>query len=238
MRQIWAPVTEFTVASTLWYEAACLNADNRKAAASYILTDHGFYNFPPTRKTIGERKTMVNYLELPIGDKSPEVFRAVIEIPLEGINKYEYDKELHVFRLDRNLYSPVHYPGDYGFIPSTLSDDGDPLDVLVLVDTPSFCGCIQEVRPIGLLEMLDQGVLDEKVLAVGKNNPRYSDVWNYSDIYPHILKEITHFFAIYKDLEGKRVEIKGWHDASYARDHVVRSAKQFEENKLKKATKA
>ena len=83
---------------------------------------------------------MVNYLELPVGEKCPEVINTVIEIPAEGINKYEYDKTLHVFRLDRNLYSPVHYPGDYGFIPSTLSEDGDPLDVLVLVDAPSFAG--------------------------------------------------------------------------------------------------
>ena len=86
---------------------------------------------------------------------------------------------------------------------------------------------MQEVRPIGLLEMLDQGMLDEKVLAVGKNNPRYTNVWNYTDIYPHMLKEITHFFSIYKDLEGKRVEMKGWRDAAYARDHVMHCAKQF-----------
>ena len=125
----------------------------------------------------------------------------------------------------------MHYPGDYGFIPSTLSDDGDPLDVLVLVPGPSFPGCVQEVRPIGLLEMLDQGVLDEKVLAVGKNNPRYTNVWNYTDIYPHMLKEITHFFSIYKDLEGKRVEMKGWHDAAYARDRVIRAVKMFDESK-------
>src|SRR5882762_9518225 len=157
---------------------------------------------------------MINYLELPIGDRAPEVFRAVIEIPKDGTNKFEYDKELHVFKLDRNLYSPVHYPGDYGFIPSTLSDDGDPL------------------------EMMDQGVLDEKVLAVGNNNPRYNNVWNYTDIYPHMLKEITHFFSIYKDLEGKRVEIKGWHDAAYARDHIVRSIKQFEDEKLRKSKQA
>ena len=111
---------------------------------------------------------MTNYLTLPVGAKAPEVVNCVIEIPLEGITKYEYDKDLHVFKLDRNLYSPVHYPGDYGFVPSTLSDDGDPLDVLVLVDAPSFPGCVMEVRPIGLLEMLDQGTLDEKVLAVGK----------------------------------------------------------------------
>jgi len=187
-------------------------------------------HLPNPKEKLGE---MINYLELPIGDRSPEVFRAVIEIPLDGTQKFEYDKQLHVFKLDRNLHSPVHYPGDYGFIPSTLSDDGDPLDVLVLVPGPSFPGCVQEVRPIGLLEMLDQGVLDEKVLAVGKNNPRFANIWNYTDIYPHMLKEITHFFSIYKDLEGKRVEMKGWRDAAYARDRVVIAAKQFQAGKTK-----
>jgi inorganic pyrophosphatase len=107
--------------------------------------------------------------------------------------------------------------------------------VLVLVPGPSFPGCVHEVRPIGLLEMMDQGVLDEKVLAVGKNNPRFANIWNYTDIYPHMLKEITHFFSIYKDLEGKRVEIKGWHDAAYARDRVILAAKQFVDAKAKKA---
>jgi inorganic pyrophosphatase len=174
---------------------------------------------------------MTNYLELPTGDQSPEVITVVIEIPLEGINKYEYDKKLHVFRLDRNLYSPVHYPGDYGFVPSTLASDGDPLDALVLVDAPSFPGCVMEARPIGVLEMTDQGLADEKVLCVGKNNPRYKDVWNYSEIYPHMLKEITHFFAIYKDLEGKRVEVKGWRDASFARSKVVEAQQRFAKNK-------
>jgi len=186
-------------------------------------TNKGSSAFP---KEINYR--MANYLELPVGERAPEVFRAVIEIPKGGTQKFEYDKQLHVFKLDRNLHSPVHYPGDYGFIPSTLSDDGDPLDVLVLVPDASFPGCVQEVRPIGLLEMLDQGTLDEKVLAVGKNNPRYTNVWNYTDMYPHLLKEITHFFAIYKDLEGKRVEVKGWHDAAYARDRVARAIKLFE----------
>lgn len=174
---------------------------------------------------------MANYLELPAGNNVPEVVNAVIEIPLEGVNKYEYDKQLHVFRLDRNLHSPVHYPGDYGFIPSTLSDDGDPLDVLVLVDRPSFPGCLQEVRPIGLLMMIDQGVPDEKVLAVGKGNPRYQNVEDYSQIYPHMLKEITHFFSIYKDLEGKRVEVSGWQDAAAARACILRSAENFKNNK-------
>jgi inorganic pyrophosphatase len=176
---------------------------------------------------------MVDYLTLPVGEEIPEVVHAVIEIPLEGINKYEYDKKLHVFRLDRNLYSPVHYPGDYGFIPSTLADDGDPLDVLVLVDAASFPGCLQEVRPIGVLEMLDQGKGDEKILAVGRNNPRYKDVWNYSEIYPHILREITHFFSIYKDLEGKRVEMKGWRDARHARNLILQCHQNFVENARK-----
>ncbi len=178
---------------------------------------------------------MTNYLELPVGNKSPEVINAVLEIPRGGVNKYEYDKQLHVFRLDRNLHSPVHYPGDYGFIPSTLSKDGDPLDVMVLVDDASFSGCLMEVRPIGLLDMLDQGVPDEKILAVGKGNPRYNDVWNYSEIYPHMLREITHFFAIYKDLEGKRVEVKGWRDAARAREVVVESAERFLASQMERA---
>jgi len=97
---------------------------------------------------------------------------------------------------------------------------------------------VMQVRPIGLLEMLDQGVLDEKVLAVGKNNPRYRDVWNYSEIYPHMLKEVTHFFSIYKDLEGKRVEIKGWHDAAHARDRVLYAVRNFEESRDKKPVEA
>lgn len=170
---------------------------------------------------------MLNYLQLPVGDEAPDTINAVIEIPYEGINKYEYDKKLHVFRLDRNLYSPVHYPGDYGFIPSTLSEDGDPLDVLVLVDAPSFPGCVMQVRPIGLLEMLDQGIPDEKVLAVGRRNPRYDDVQEFSEVYPHMLKEITHFFSIYKDLEGKRVEVKGWREAGYARKKVTEAVQAY-----------
>ena len=177
---------------------------------------------------------MPNYLELPVGKKAPELVNAVIEIPLEGISKYEYDKQLHVFRLDRNLFSPVHYPGDYGFIPSTLGDDGDPLDVLVLVDTPSFPGCLQEVRPIGVLEMIDQGEGDEKILCVGEGNPRYNDVKNYTDVYPHMLKEIRHFFSIYKDLENKSVEVNGWKDAAAAREIIVKAQKAFIENKKAK----
>src|SRR5438445_11304949 len=122
---------------------------------------------------------MTNYLNLPIGEKAPDEVNAVIEIPRGQTNKYEYAMQHHVFRLDRNLYSPVHYPGDYGFIPSTLSDDGDPLDTLVLVDAPSFTGCVMTGRPVGMLRMVDQGREDEKISGVGRNNPSYKDVPDY-----------------------------------------------------------
>ncbi len=172
--------------------------------------------------------------DLPAGANVPECITAVIEIPSGSRNKYELDKASGMLKLDRVLFSAVHYPGDYGFIPRTLHEDGDPLDVLVLVDAPSFPGCLMEVRPIGMLEMSDQGLPDEKILAVGNDNPRYKDVWNFSEIYPHMLKEITHFFSIYKDLEGKRVEVKGWRDASVARNTVIASQKRFAEGKAAK----
>ena len=116
---------------------------------------------------------MTDYTRLPIGPDAPQRVNAVIEIPKGSVNKYEYDKKLHVFRLDRTLFSPVHYPGDYGFIPGTLGDDGDPLDVLVLLESATFPGCLMEVRPIGVLRMLDQGRGDEKILAVAESDPVY-----------------------------------------------------------------
>ncbi len=171
---------------------------------------------------------MTNYLSLPIGEGAPDEVNAVIEIPRGQTNKYEYDKQLQVFRLDRNLYSPVHYPGDYGFIPSTLSEDGDPLDVLVLVDAPSFPGCVMTVRPIGILKMMDQGKADEKVLAVGINNPIYQNVRDYGEVYPHVLRGIEHFFTIYKELEAKTTTIVGWEDAPLARDVIAKCRALYE----------
>lgn len=170
---------------------------------------------------------MTNYLSLPIGDGAPGEVNAVIEIPRGTTNKYEYDKQLNVFRLDRNLHSPVHYPGDYGFIPSTLSPDGDPLDVLVLVDAPSFPGCLMTVRPVGVLTMIDQGKEDEKVLAVGINNPVLRDVHDYEELYPHLLLEIEHFFTVYKELEAKSTKILGWGDAAAARSVVKDSHDRY-----------
>ena len=173
---------------------------------------------------------MTNYLELPMGDEAPNLVTAVVEIPQDSINKYEYDKTLHVFRLDRNLFSPVHYPGDYGFIPRTLAKDGDPLDILILGDAPSFPGCVLSARPVGLFRMLDQGVEDEKVVAFAATNPTFSQIENYTSVYPQILREVEHFFAIYKDLEGKRTQALGWDDAEAARATILECHARFQES--------
>jgi inorganic pyrophosphatase len=170
---------------------------------------------------------MSDYLNLPIGKQSPEIVTAVIEIPKDSSNKYEYDKQLHVFRLDRNLHSPVHYPADYGFIPQTLAEDGDPLDILVLGEQPTFPGCIYYARPIGMFKMLDQGIHDEKILAYATGNPRYTQLTSYQEIPPHILLEIAHFFSIYKDLEGKRTKALGWSDCETAQQMIVSCHERF-----------
>jgi inorganic pyrophosphatase len=169
---------------------------------------------------------MPDYARLPIGDNAPDLVNVVIEIPQGSVNKYEYDKQLHVFRLDRTLHSPVHYPGDYGFIPSTLGLDDDPLDVLVLVDKSSFPGCLIETRPVGVLRMIDQGKKDEKILCVVESDPVYREIKDYSQVFPHLLREIEHFFSIYKKLEGKETEMAGWADAKTARQIIVEGKKR------------
>ena len=168
---------------------------------------------------------MTDLFDFPIGDEAPVVVSVVVEIPLESVSKYEYDKKLHVFRLDRNLHSPVHYPGDYGFIPQTIAEDGDPLDILILTEAGTFPGCVFSARPIGIFEMLDQGVPDEKILAYATGNPRFSKMENYTQVQQHVLREIEHFFSIYKDLEGKRTKALGWKGQDRAQE-VIRSSHQ------------
>ncbi len=120
--------------------------------------------------------------DLDPGPKSPEVLRMIGEIPKNSSNKYEYDVTLGIFRLDRPLYSPMHYPGDYGFVPGTLAADGDPIDVLALVDHPGFPGCLIEVRPVGMLDMYDNAKADQKILAVPSRDPRVDEIQNVEDI--------------------------------------------------------
>lgn len=148
--------------------------------------------------------------DLDPGPDLPELVRMIVEIPKGSTNKYEYDGGLGVFRLDRVLYSPMHYPGDYGFIPGTLADDGDPMDVLALVQEPSFSGCLIEVRPVGILNMVDQQEQDQKILAVPNRNPRYDQIHTMDQIFPHVRREIEHFFTIYKELEGRVTRMEGW----------------------------
>lgn len=155
---------------------------------------------------------MTNYLDLPSGTDVPHTINAVIEIPKGSSNKYEYDKELNVFRLDRTLYSPVHYPGAYGFVPRTHSEDGDPLDVVVIVEGHTFPGCLIEVRPLGVLVMRDEMGLDHKILAVPTKDPRMRDVHGLQHLPSHYLAEVDYFFNIYKDLEGKKSDTYGWED--------------------------
>jgi inorganic pyrophosphatase len=169
----------------------------------------------------------VNYLHLPVGDASPEEINVVVEIPQGSRNKYEYDKDLNIFRLDRALHSPIYYPGDYGFMPQTLAEDGDPLDVLILVIQPTFPGCLVVARPIGLLKMIDDGLPDDKVLAVPVGEPAYAGIHTQSQIFPHTLRTIQHFFETYKLLEGKETSTQGWHDAAAARRSVTESIDRF-----------
>ncbi|MEM9483622.1 MAG: inorganic diphosphatase, partial [Cyanobacteria bacterium P01_F01_bin.116] len=134
----------------------------------------------------------------------------LIEIVGGSKNKYEFDKDLNAFALDRVLFSSVQYPYDYGFVPNTLADDGDPLDGMVLMDEPTFPGCVIAARPIGMLEMIDGGDRDEKILCVPDKDPRYVGVKTLDDIAPHRLDEIAEFFKTYKNLEKKVTEILGW----------------------------
>src|SRR5579864_237441 len=159
--------------------------------------------------------------DLDPGPDCPRVVRMEVEIPKHSTNKYEYDAELGIFRLDRALYSPVHYPGDYGFIPGTLSADGDPLDVLALAEEPSFSGCMVEVRPIGILNMIDQQKTDQKVLAVPNRNPRYDQVRDMDQIFAHVRREIEYFFTIYKELEGRATTTLGWKKVGQARQAIL-----------------
>ncbi|MEA2594393.1 MAG: inorganic pyrophosphatase [Thermomicrobiales bacterium] len=154
---------------------------------------------------------------------------AFIEIPRGSRNKYEYDEETKTFRLDRVLYSSVHYPTDYGFIPDTLAEDGDHLDILVLVQEPTFPGCVIEARTLGGLDMRDEKGPDFKVLAVPVGDPRYAHVATLSDVGEHWLREIETFFATYKLLEPKQTEVLGWHEADEARRAIARCRERYRE---------
>ena len=165
--------------------------------------------------------------EMPPGPAVPDVVNVVVEIPKGSRNKYEYDKETGAIRLDRVLYSSIHYPGDYGFIPQTYYEDGDPLDILVMINEPTFSGCVIQARPIGLFRMKDRGEPDDKILAVPAHDPTFRDYHDIRDIPQHFLSEAAHFFAVYKDLEGVHVRTLGWEGAPIAKERVIASVELF-----------
>jgi inorganic pyrophosphatase len=172
----------------------------------------------------------IRYQDIPAGSSVPEKLNAIIEIPRGSRSKYEYCPEYNCFRLDRVLASPMHYPTAYGFVPSTLYTDGDPLDILVLIDEPTFTGCLIEVRPIGVMRMVDSGQGDDKIVAVAMNDMRYHHYTSLGDMKPHTLVEIEYFYSVYKDLEGKQTQFDGWADVDFAHRIIGESIERYRES--------
>lgn len=162
--------------------------------------------------------------------------RVIVEIPKGSRNKYEYDPQSKMFKYDRMLFSSVHYPSDYGFIPETLAEDGDALDALVLLGEPTFPGIVIEAKPIGAFKMWDEKGADEKILCVPINDPQWNYINELKDVPPHLLKEIEHFFAIYKELEEKKTGVEGWEDLPIAL-RIIEEAEERYREKAKEAKK-
>ena len=170
-----------------------------------------------------------------VGKNPPEDVNVIVEVPVGGQPiKYETDKEAGALIVDRFLYTPMTYPGNYGFVPHTLSEDGDPIDVLICNTRPLVPGCVINVRPIGVMVMEDDGGKDEKIIAVPvpKLTQRYDKIKNYTDMPEITLKQIEHFFTHYKDLEpGKWVKIEGWKDVDVAKKMIVAAIERFNAQK-------
>jgi inorganic pyrophosphatase len=151
----------------------------------------------------------------------------MVEIPKGSRNKYEYDTKRRVIKFDRMLFSAMHYPSDYGFITDTLAEDGDPLDALVLVWEPTFPGCMIEARPVGLFRMRDEKGPDAKILCIPLGDPMWNYIKTLDDVPPHLLKEIEHFFKVYKDLEEKKTGIEGWEGLDAALRDIKEAQDRF-----------
>lgn len=167
------------------------------------------------------------YSQVPAGTDLPRAVNAIVEIPRGRRSKFEVDVATGLMRLDRYLYSSSHYPGDYGFIPQTLAEDGDNLDILVMVNEPTFSGCLIQSRVIGLFRMLDRGQHDYKVLAVPNSDPLFAEFQELDDVPKHYLREVEHFFASYKLLEGVTTVVEGWDDAAAASTEVHASVDRY-----------
>ena len=159
---------------------------------------------------------------------TPESFSAVIEIPKGSSCKYELDKKTGMLRLDRVLYTATHYPANYGFIPRTYADDGDPLDVLVLCSEQIFPMTLVKVYPIGVMRMIDGGKLDDKIIAVPFSDPTYRGIKSIDELPAHIFDEIMHFFTVYKQLENKQTAVKELFDYKDAIEIVRKAIEDYE----------
>lgn len=158
---------------------------------------------------------------------TPDEMNIVIEIPKGSKNKYEIDKETGMIALDRAMHTSQDYPFDYGFIPKTFWEDNDALDALVLTTYPLQTGILVRVRPVAVMDMVDDGESDNKIIAVPVKDPRWADVKDLSDINKHTLKEIEHFFSTYKKIQNKVVEVKGFRDAAGAKGDFVKGIELY-----------
>lgn len=169
------------------------------------------------KKILPKKKFPVNsvnnpYHVLPPGDSIPEMCNAYIECPMRSKIKYELDKKSGFLQISRMLHSSVHYPSNYGFIPQTYCQDRDPLDILVLSQEPVIPGCVMKARPIGMLRMVDQDLEDIKIIAAHADDPMFENYNDISQLPPHVLLEIRHFFEIYKELEKTQLpEVEDFH---------------------------
>jgi len=172
--------------------------------------------------------------DISVGEKAPDEFNAIIEIPKNSNNKYEMDKKTGLIKLDRANYNASAYPFDYGFVPQTLWEDGDPLDVVVLTTYPLHPGVLVRVRPIAVMDMVDGGDSDAKIIAVPTTDVRWDDVEDLEDLNKHALKEYQHFFETYKQLNGKdqeksRVTISGYRGRKEAVEAVSHSMELYQQ---------
>lgn len=175
--------------------------------------------------------------DVPVGAKAPHVVNGIIEIPKDCQLKYELDKETGMLMLDRFLYSAAHYPGDYGFIPQTLWEDGDPLDILVLTHRPVYPMTLVHVRVLGVIRMIDGDEKDDKIIGVYENDPRYLEYKSIKDVPSHILKEFKNFFERYKELQGKQVRVLEILDHQAACNDIIIGQKMYMDTYGKKGKK-